>query len=185
MPPTEKVQTEQEPRFLEDEGLYVGVRPAIAKRNKNKMENRLLKQPDKVSSFLQEIVFVFSLVFLCVLLFVPPTPPLPPLCSVVFSSRSTDFKTGCSLESFSLSLTVSLSLFVCFSVSVCLSLSLSVLVSLSLSHFLCFSVSLSVCLSLSLSLSVCLFLTLILSLCLCLSLPLSLSVFLLCCCAFV
>ncbi|ESO88285.1 hypothetical protein LOTGIDRAFT_219375 [Lottia gigantea] len=35
------------PRFLEEEGLYVGVRPSVANRNLNKMENRLLHEPDK------------------------------------------------------------------------------------------------------------------------------------------
>jgi hypothetical protein len=30
----------QEPRFLEEEGMYIGVRPAVKKSNQNKVENR-------------------------------------------------------------------------------------------------------------------------------------------------
>ena len=38
----------KERRILEDEGFYVGIRPEVALRNKNKMENRLLAEPDHV-----------------------------------------------------------------------------------------------------------------------------------------
>ncbi|KAK7488454.1 hypothetical protein BaRGS_00020239, partial [Batillaria attramentaria] len=47
MPAEEKVGKAQEPRFLEEEGFYVGLRPEVSTRNKNKMENRLLHEPDK------------------------------------------------------------------------------------------------------------------------------------------
>jgi len=33
-------------RDLADEGYYVGRRPLISSKDKNKMENRLLKEPD-------------------------------------------------------------------------------------------------------------------------------------------
>jgi coiled-coil and C2 domain-containing protein 2A len=48
VPAKEKVAEALEPRFLEEEGFYVGVKPEIPDRNRNKMENRLYKQPDKV-----------------------------------------------------------------------------------------------------------------------------------------
>lgn len=47
MPADQKVDTSMQPRFLEDEGFYVGLRPEVPSRNKNKMENRLLHEPDK------------------------------------------------------------------------------------------------------------------------------------------
>ena len=36
----EKMEEGQEPRFLEEEGMYIGVRPAVKKSNQNKVENR-------------------------------------------------------------------------------------------------------------------------------------------------
>ncbi|XP_067678650.1 coiled-coil and C2 domain-containing protein 2A-like [Haliotis asinina] len=47
LPTSEKVGQDMAPRFLEEEGLYVGTRPLIPTRNQNKMENRLLHEPDK------------------------------------------------------------------------------------------------------------------------------------------
>ncbi|XP_050400906.2 coiled-coil and C2 domain-containing protein 2A [Patella vulgata] len=47
MPASEKVDEEKMPRYLEEEGFYVGVRPVVANRNLNRMENRLLHEPDK------------------------------------------------------------------------------------------------------------------------------------------
>ena len=46
MPASEKIIGDVEPRFLEEEGFYVGVRPKIPARNQNKMEQRLIRQPD-------------------------------------------------------------------------------------------------------------------------------------------
>ena len=40
------VGEDAEPRFLEDEGFYVGVKPYVADKNKNKMECRLLKEAE-------------------------------------------------------------------------------------------------------------------------------------------
>ena len=48
VPTDEKIEGETEPRYLEDEGFYVGVRPEISTRNQNIMEHRLLNRPDKV-----------------------------------------------------------------------------------------------------------------------------------------
>lgn len=48
-PAVDKVTGQSEPRFLEDEGFYVGVKPYVADRNKYKMENRLLKEAEKAS----------------------------------------------------------------------------------------------------------------------------------------
>ena len=42
--PIEKKTFEQDtPRYLEEEGFYVGVRPYVPNQNLNRMENRLLK----------------------------------------------------------------------------------------------------------------------------------------------
>ena len=43
-----KIADDKPPRNLEDEGIYVGVRPAVPQRNINKMENRLLGEKNKV-----------------------------------------------------------------------------------------------------------------------------------------
>ncbi|XP_067845649.1 coiled-coil and C2 domain-containing protein 2A isoform X2 [Heptranchias perlo] len=40
---SEKVPENMQPRFLEDEGIYVGERPNVSKSNQNILENRLLK----------------------------------------------------------------------------------------------------------------------------------------------
>jgi len=39
-----KVPPNTQPRFLQDEGFYVGTRPYVSARNLNRMENRLLKE---------------------------------------------------------------------------------------------------------------------------------------------
>lgn len=46
-PTQEKVGEEKQPRFLEDEGFYVGTKPNLGGWNMNKMENRLLKHGEK------------------------------------------------------------------------------------------------------------------------------------------
>ncbi|RMZ99667.1 coiled-coil and C2 domain-containing 2A isoform X1 [Brachionus plicatilis] len=55
MPLSSKVPFEQktsaegiQPRFLDEEGIYVGRKPYVTRKNKNLMENRLLKFPDKI-----------------------------------------------------------------------------------------------------------------------------------------
>ena len=41
----EKIGQDQQPRFLEDEGMYIGIKPVISKgKNHNKMEQRILKE---------------------------------------------------------------------------------------------------------------------------------------------
>ncbi|RUS72243.1 hypothetical protein EGW08_019997 [Elysia chlorotica] len=47
-PSTEKVGGELEPRFLEDEGFYVGVKPFVADKNRSRMEDRILKESQTV-----------------------------------------------------------------------------------------------------------------------------------------
>lgn len=42
----DKVSGEAEPRDLASEGLYVGRRPMVLAKDRNKMENRLLQEPD-------------------------------------------------------------------------------------------------------------------------------------------
>ena len=49
VPATEKVEKEAQPRFLEDEGFYVGTRPQTSGWNQNRMEHRLLKEAESVS----------------------------------------------------------------------------------------------------------------------------------------
>ncbi|XP_067894068.1 coiled-coil and C2 domain-containing protein 2A isoform X2 [Heterodontus francisci] len=43
---SEKVPENTQPRFLEDEGIYVGERPKVSKSNQNILENRLLKNEE-------------------------------------------------------------------------------------------------------------------------------------------
>ncbi|KAK3580952.1 hypothetical protein CHS0354_006977 [Potamilus streckersoni] len=47
IPNAEKVFDQQQPRFLEEEGFYVGIRPQTSGMNQNKMEHRLLKEAEK------------------------------------------------------------------------------------------------------------------------------------------
>ncbi|KAI5945893.1 Coiled-coil and C2 domain-containing protein 2A [Manis javanica] len=44
VPTYQKLPENVQPRFLEDEGLYIGARPEVPSANQNIMENRLLKQ---------------------------------------------------------------------------------------------------------------------------------------------
>ena len=39
----EKLGKDQQPRFLQDEGMYIGVTPVLSNRNQNKLEHRILK----------------------------------------------------------------------------------------------------------------------------------------------
>ncbi|XP_070555815.1 coiled-coil and C2 domain-containing protein 2A-like isoform X3 [Ptychodera flava] len=47
VPENDKIPEERQPRYLEDEGFYVGVRPPVERRNVNIEENRLLMREDK------------------------------------------------------------------------------------------------------------------------------------------
>ncbi|XP_033097939.1 coiled-coil and C2 domain-containing protein 2A-like isoform X1 [Anneissia japonica] len=47
IPPEDKISEDVEPRYLEDEGFYVGVRPQVTRRNQNVMEARLLMSSNK------------------------------------------------------------------------------------------------------------------------------------------
>ncbi|XP_077862043.1 coiled-coil and C2 domain-containing protein 2A-like [Saccoglossus kowalevskii] len=51
VPANQKVRENQEPRYLEDEGFYVGIRPPVEKRNVNIEEQRLIMRPDKGSKW--------------------------------------------------------------------------------------------------------------------------------------
>ncbi|RXM98044.1 Coiled-coil and C2 domain-containing protein 2A [Acipenser ruthenus] len=46
VPASHKVPENKQPRFLEDEGLYVGERPEVSLANQNILENRLLRQEE-------------------------------------------------------------------------------------------------------------------------------------------
>lgn len=52
VPASSKVPENMQPRYLEEEGLYVGERPPISLTNQNILENRVLKQQQvKVSLY--------------------------------------------------------------------------------------------------------------------------------------
>lgn len=44
MPTSQKVPTNMQPRYLEDEGLYTGERPTVSFSNQNILENRIIRQ---------------------------------------------------------------------------------------------------------------------------------------------
>lgn len=44
MPASEKMPRDMQPRYLEDEGLYIGERPFVSQLNQNILENRILRQ---------------------------------------------------------------------------------------------------------------------------------------------
>ena len=46
-PIEKKMFGQEQPRYLEEEGFYVGVRPLVPKGNLHKMENRLLEEVDE------------------------------------------------------------------------------------------------------------------------------------------
>ena len=41
-----KLSSEERPRFVEEEGLYIGERPRVPRRVKNRLENRILHEYD-------------------------------------------------------------------------------------------------------------------------------------------
>jgi coiled-coil and C2 domain-containing protein 2A len=50
------------PRYLEEEGFYVGTRPAVAPTNLHRMENRLLAEPGEVLFHkISVLIFMFPL----------------------------------------------------------------------------------------------------------------------------
>lgn len=42
------------PRYLEDEGLYVGERPPVAQANENVLENRILKTKEVMPHYAEQ-----------------------------------------------------------------------------------------------------------------------------------
>lgn len=50
VPPSVKLPENMKPRFLEDEGLYVGQRPPVSLANENILENRILKTEQVTSA---------------------------------------------------------------------------------------------------------------------------------------
>ena len=48
-PLEKKIFNQDQPRFLEEEGFYVGQRPRVPIVNLNRMDNRLLNEGEKVS----------------------------------------------------------------------------------------------------------------------------------------
>uniref|UniRef100_A0A8C6K4A6 Uncharacterized protein n=1 Tax=Melopsittacus undulatus TaxID=13146 RepID=A0A8C6K4A6_MELUD len=44
VPASEKMPRDMQPRYLEDEGLYIGERPFVSQSNQNILENRILRQ---------------------------------------------------------------------------------------------------------------------------------------------
>ena len=50
VPASCKLPENMRPRYLEDEGLYVGERPLVLRSNENILENRILKQEQVISN---------------------------------------------------------------------------------------------------------------------------------------
>ncbi|XP_069833527.1 coiled-coil and C2 domain-containing protein 2A [Dendropsophus ebraccatus] len=46
VPPSMKVPENMQPRYLEDEGLYIGEKPKVSRANQNLLENRILQQDE-------------------------------------------------------------------------------------------------------------------------------------------
>lgn len=46
------------PRYMEDEGLYVGERPPVSLTNENILENRILKMEEVISNNISSTVSV-------------------------------------------------------------------------------------------------------------------------------
>ena len=44
-----KLGKDVEPRYLEDEGIFVGRVPYVTRKNRNMMEHRVLSMPDQVN----------------------------------------------------------------------------------------------------------------------------------------
>lgn len=58
VPTSNKLPENKKPRYLEDEGLYVGVRPPVSLTNENILENRLLKMEEVISANREDHVTV-------------------------------------------------------------------------------------------------------------------------------
>lgn len=54
VPASSKLPENVQPRYLEEEGLYVGERPPVSRSNQNILENRILKQ-DPVTNVLRSL----------------------------------------------------------------------------------------------------------------------------------
>lgn len=48
VPASGKLPENVRPRYLEEEGLYVGERPSVSLTNQNILENRILKQAEVI-----------------------------------------------------------------------------------------------------------------------------------------
>ena len=71
----EKLFTNEEPRYLEDEGFYIGTKPTVLRRNINRMENRLLNNKEDNAKWFGEDGCLISLPD--PLKDFPTRPPLP------------------------------------------------------------------------------------------------------------
>lgn len=59
VPTSIKLPENVRPRYLEDEGLYVGERPPVSLANENVLENRILKTKEVIMSKLTPHCFHF------------------------------------------------------------------------------------------------------------------------------
>lgn len=57
MPASEKMPRDMQPRYLEDEGFYIGERPFVSQSNQNILENRILRQEQVSHSYLLSCLF--------------------------------------------------------------------------------------------------------------------------------
>ena len=61
----EKIGPDQQPRFLEDEGMYIGIKPVIPKgKNHNKMEQRILKEQSIQGKYIFYFILICSSLYL-------------------------------------------------------------------------------------------------------------------------
>ena len=61
IPADKKIFDQEQPRYLEDEGFFVGVRPVVPPRNQNRMEARLLQQDDQGRGWFGEDGMIIAL----------------------------------------------------------------------------------------------------------------------------
>ena len=62
-PVEEKIFEQEVPRYLEEEGLYVGRKPSVPRRHLNRMENRLLKNKEAVRTTCIQLFLVVYIYF--------------------------------------------------------------------------------------------------------------------------
>ena len=65
----EKIFEQEVPRYLEEEGLYVGRKPSVPRRHLNRMENRLLKNKEAVRTTVHVFNCFWLFIFISQIIF--------------------------------------------------------------------------------------------------------------------